>query len=217
MKKLLPVFLALMLAAPAFAAAQTSDVQSSTYSLSLSPFLDIQKLSEKTTTNVTFDDNYTNLNLAEALSTNFRVYTNDAEQKIYLYASAGSIAAKDAPALYGEAGALKLIFGNISTSDGSVAAKAEDIKNVIANPLQSKNAFALDLTPKCVVSSVTPNGAVSDPTATLSDDGIVTYSMTNGIYDMSYTTGLKAVDNSFNTYDTKGQYQAILTLSKTSI
>ena len=94
---------------------------------------------------------------------------------------------------------------------------AEDIKNVIAHPLQSKNAFALDLTPTCVVSSVTPNGAVSDPTATLSKDGIVTYSMTNGIYDMSYTTGLKAVDNSFNTYDTKGQYQAILTLSKTSI
>ena len=213
--KLLPVVLATMLICPAFAA--VAEQNSSTYTLQLDPYLDIQKTSEKTNTTVTFDDNYANLNLAEPLGTTFRVYTNDAEQKLYLYASAGSVDANAAPALYGEEGALKIIFGNISTSGGSVAALADDIKAVVSNPTESKNAFALDLTPVCKKAAVTPNGATDDPEATLDEKGVVTYTMANGIYDMQYTTGKKAVDNSFNTYDTKGTYQAILNLTKTSI
>lgn len=214
--KLLPIALAFLLMSPAFAA--TSDVQYSDYKLDLAPFLDIQKVSEKTSTTVTFADNYENLNLSEALSSNFRVYTNDAEQKIYLYAAAGDIAATEAPALYGEGDTLKLIFANISDGSGSVKATAQDIKSVVSTPQQSKNAFALDLKPTYDISSITPNGAEAKPTAAFDKTkGVVTYSMANGIYDFNYLTGQTAVDNSFNTYDTMGTYKATLTLSKTSI
>lgn len=214
--KLLPIALAFLLMTPAFAA--PSDAQSSNYSLTLDPFLDIQKISEKINTTVTFDDNYANLNLAEALTSSFRVYTNDAEQKIYLYAAAGDLAAADAPALYGENDALKLIFANTSNTGGSVKATATDVKAVVSTPQQSKNAFALDLASTYDISTITPNGAVTKPTATFDKTkGVVTYSMQNGIYDLTYLTGVKAVDNSFNTYDTKGVYKATLTLSKASI
>ena len=218
--KLLPIALALLLISPAFAEGVSHDPasQTSNYSLTLDPFLDIQKLSEKVTTTVTFDENYANLNLNEALSSNFRVYTNDAEQKLYLYAAAGDIAAKDAPALYGEKNALKIIFAKTSNNGGSVKATAEDIKAVVSTPQQSKNAFALDLKPTYKMATITPNGAISDPTATFEEGtGVVTYSMQNGIYDFNYITGLKAVDSSFNTYDTKGVYKATLTLSKATI
>lgn len=215
--KLLPVALALMLISPSFAVAATDGdhTQTSVYSFTVDPYLDIKKISETTTATVnTIDDKYANFALSAAMGSTFKVYTNKADQKLYLHATAGEdITEAEAPALYGTAAALKLIFANTSSGNGSVKATADDVKSVKTSPTASPNAFALALTPVFAPATDAPTTAAVTSSVLGASTGVVTYEMKNGIYDVSYTCGQSAVDSSFNTYDTHGIYKATLTLS----
>lgn len=219
--KLLPLVLALTVAIPTYAGTMqsTADTQSSEQQITLPAYFDIQKTDGTIETNATFQSDYSTITLDNALSTAFKVITNDAKAKVALSAQAGTISSTSG--LYFTGSDLNIVFANVTNSGGSVAATEADIKKITTgtNKQQSPNCFALKLIPECHADTTfTNNAATADPVAAgeLNDQGQLVYELKNGAYSMKYSTGITAADNTFNTFDTYGTYKATITLSKYS-
>lgn len=206
--KILPLAMALMLAGSAFAAtAETANEQSSTMVLTVPEFINITKTDSVEEANAEFNADYTTLNTSVTMNAGFHVITNVPDKKIYLK---GTCQGADGvqTALYGDsAGALNLVFANEQVKPTTAA--ITNITGKAPAKADNANAVAFSLTP-----AITPDAASGavDPNAVLAD-GKVTYTLKNGAYDMVYTLGQTASENTFSTHDTWGTYKATLVLT----
>ena len=209
--KFLPVALALMLTCPAFAA--TSDNAKSTMTLTVPEFINITKGSCIETATASFNDEYTTINLDNAMSGVYTVITNKPGDKVKISATALADGS-ETPALFGsDADNLKLVLTNIGS--GKHAAKASAITNCKTGAAidQNANAICFKLTP--VITPDATSGAKAPLSSTMGDDDYgVTYTIDNGKYDFTYTLGQTAETKTFSTHDTDGTYKATLTLSQ---
>lgn len=209
--KFLPVALALMLTCPVFAA--SSDNATSTMTLTVPEFINITKGSCVETANASFNDEYTTINLDNAMSGIYTVITNKPGDKVKISATALAEGV-ETPALFGtDADNLKLVLTNIGS--GKYQAKKSAITNCQTGAAfeQNANAICFKLTPK-----VTPDdtsGAKAPLTSEVGEDGYgVTYTIDNGKYNFAYTLAQTAESKTFSTHDTWGTYKATLTLSQ---
>ena len=209
--KFLPVALALMLTCPAFAA--TSDNAKSTMTLTVPEFINITKGSCIETATASFNDEYTTIDLDNAMSGVYTVITNKPGDKVKISATAMADGA-ETPALFGsDADSLKLVLTNIGS--GKHAATVSAITNCKTGAAidQNANAICFKLTP--VITPDATSGAKAPLSSKIGDDGYgVTYTIDNGKYDFTYTLGQKAESKTFSTHDTDGTYKATLTLSQ---
>lgn len=209
--KFLPIAMALMLISPAFAA--TSESAQSTMTLTVPEFINITKGSCIETATASFNDEYTTINLDNAMSGVYTVITNKPGDKVKISATALADGT-ETPALFGsDADNLKLVLTNIGT--GKHAAKASAITNCKTGAAfdQNANAICFKLTP--VITPDATSGAKAPLSSTMGDDDYgVTYTIDNGKYDFTYTLGQTAESKTFSTHDTDGTYKATLTLSQ---
>lgn len=209
--KFLPIAMALMLISPAFAA--TSESAQSTMTLTVPEFINITKGSCVETATASFNDEYTTINLDNAMSGVYTVITNKPGDKVKISATALADGS-ETPALFGsDADNLKLVLTNIGS--GKHAAKASAITNCKTGAAidQNANAICFKLTP--VITPDATSGAKAPLSSTMGDDDYgVTYTIDNGKYDFTYTLGQTAESKTFSTHDTDGTYKATLTLSQ---
>lgn len=209
--KFLPIAMALMLISPAFAA--TSESAQSTMTLTVPEFINITKGTCIETATASFNDEYTTINLDNAMSGVYTVITNKPGDKVKISATALADGT-ETPALFGsDADNLKLVLTNIGT--GKHAAKASAITNCKTGAAfdQNANAICFKLTP--VITPDATSGAKAPLSSTMGDDDYgVTYTIDNGKYDFTYTLGQTAESKTFSTHDTDGTYKATLTLSQ---
>lgn len=209
--KFLPIAMALMLISPAFAA--TSESAQSTMTLTVPEFINITKGSCVETATASFNDEYTTINLNNAMSGVYTVITNKPGDKVKISATALADGT-ETPALFGsDADNLKLVLTNIG--NGKHAARASAITNCKTGAAidQNANAICFKLTP--VITPDEASGAKAPLSSTMGDDDYgVTYTIDNGKYDFTYTLGQTAETKTFSTHDTDGTYKATLTLSQ---
>lgn len=209
--KFLPIAMALMLISPAFAA--TSESAQSTMTLTVPEFINITKGSCVETATASFNDEYTTIDLDNAMSGIYTVITNKPGDKVKISATALADGS-ETPALFGsDADNLKLVLTNIGS--GKHAAKASAITNCKTGAAidQNANAICFKLTP--VITPDAASGAKAPLSSTMGDDDYgVTYTIDNGKYDFTYTLGQTAESKTFSTHDTDGTYKATLTLSQ---
>lgn len=209
--KFLPIAMALMLISPAFAA--TSESAQSTMTLTVPEFINITKGSCVETATASFNDEYTTINLDNAMSGVYTVITNKPGDKVKISATALADGS-ETPALFGsDADNLKLVLTNIGS--GKHAAKASAITNCKTGAAidQNANAICFKLTP--VITPDATSGAKAPLSSTMGDDDYgVTYTIDNGKYNFTYTLGQTAESKTFSTHDTDGTYKATLTLSQ---
>jgi len=205
--KLLPVALALMLAAPAFA--DPSNNAQSDMSLTVAPFINITKESAVETANAQFNDQYTTLTTDTTLGATFKVINNVPDKVIYLRATCPS-AGGDQKALYGSAAnKINIVFTNSSRTADTPSTAVTNITSGAAAVADNPNAIAFAITP-----TITPDsssGATSPAAEVINQN--VKYTISNGIFSMSYALGTEALANTFSTHDTDGTYKATLLLT----
>lgn len=208
--KFLPLAMALLLVSPAMAT--PSETATSEMTIEVPQFVNVQKVSEVATTNATFSDDYTTITLAPALNAKFQVINNLPERAVYLQATAPVSDTGNAKALYGTAGAMKLVFTNSTRLPAATA--VENITSGSAAFASNPNAIAFAITTE---SNFAPDGdsGATDATMTFSDN-VAKYVISNGVYNPTYTIATGAEAQTFSTHDTNGTYQATLTLTTTA-
>lgn len=220
--KILPLAMALMLAAPAFAAegdignaGNNKTFDSSELSLTLPHFISItKKATSSETATAEFDGNYTTLTPKPQLHSDFHVITNVPNKKIYLKGTC-PVGASELPALFADGfsdhtSTLNLVFANTTVSPDE-----DDVNHLTGggiDPKSSANAVAFTLSPNFTFDQEETGAAVT-ASAFDSTKGVVTYTIQNGIYDIVYTLGTSATPGTFSTKDTFGLYKATLLLT----
>ena len=206
--KLLPVALALMIAAPATFADPSNNAQSD-MSITVSPFINITKEAAVETSNAQFNDTYTTLKLDASMNANFKVINNVPDKVIYLKATCPS-AGGEQKALYGNAAdKINIVFTNGSRQSETPASAVTNITSATPAVAQNPNAIAFAITP-----TITPDTATGAATPTAEMDGNnVKYTIKNGVYAMNYSIVADALANTFSTHDTDGTYKATLLLT----
>ena len=216
--KILPLMLALAFFAPAFAVGESNEA-SSTFSLTLPDYLKIAKTSGgNETATVTFSDNYAGATFTNPLTAEFTVISNLPTRDVYLQASCPVSGGEGANtnALYSTTAAddttvLHLVFTNSNRLPDSTA-----VSN-IANSDKSKSADAISL--QLIAATPThdnfPTGGVSSVWNETKKQ--VVYTIKNGKSTIGYSTATQVDSTSFSTHDTKGLYQATLTMTKTTL
>ncbi len=216
--RLLPIAFALALLNPAFAenlAPGTATGQTTTDSaqleLTLPEFIDITTQATNRSSNVTYENNYSNLKITTPILAKFQVITNikKATNGVKLTAKAGS-SEYNALRATGESD-FYLVFANTSNmpDSTSIASAASASPKSEENP----NAFAVHVTPKV---DIVANTGATAPTPKYGTT-YVDYPLTNGIYTFTYTLDQTALDSTFSTLDTDGTYQATLTLTQATL
>lgn len=206
--KFLPIALvAIMLAPASFAASGTA---SSNLQINVPEFINITTTSPSAKS-ATFDDNYSQITLNEAMVSNFHVITNYNGKQIKLSASALADGPATAPALFGTAASPIIVLSNETVKPTTAQiASCGALSAVAENP----NCIAFKLTPTITPDSATP-AAIQGTPALASNE--ITYTLTNGIYDFKYTSGLTAEGTTFSTHDEMGTYKATLTMTEIAI
>ena len=214
--KLLPIAFALALVSPAFAenlAPGTATGQTKTDSaelqLTLPPFIDITTQATNRASEVTFQDDYSNLNITTPILAKFQVITNSQTgDAVLLTATAGNTAYNALRA--SSSNDFYLAFANTE----KVPDEASIISATSASPKSqdNPNAFAVKVNPK--VEYIANTGATEkEPIYGTSN---VKYPLSNGIYTFTYTLAQTALDSTFSTLDTNGIYKSTLTLTQTT-
>ena len=213
--KFIPLVCAIALATvPAFA--DPTDSATSAQQITVAPFINItKKAGAVETTTSSFNDTYTSITLANALSATFNVITNVPTDVVYLTATAkedgGSVKCLGGAA---DASSLKIVFTNDSVADGSPSGA---ITNALGNsPVLATNADAIAFVLTPVVTADADSGMSVAPTGALASN-VVTYTFTKaGKCDFAYTMGTSAIANTFDTHDTAGTYKATLSMTHTA-
>lgn len=230
--KLLPIALALSLSISAVSANVIPQDNQKTsgdviYSLVLQDYVRITNENSKTTATGQYDVDYEGMTLTgDTLTANFQVITNDPRTVIL---SAPSSAADSPSALYGYDPAthdFHLVFVNTSV-DGVDASSVTNITGKTpgsSTPKDSPNAFAIKFK-KSKVDTTHNNG---DTTETLAitgaqgantgdgatgTSGSITFTIQNGVSTFNYTADTRILEDTFNTRDREGTYQAKLILT----
>ena len=218
--RLLPIAFAWALVNPAFAenlATGTATGQTNTDSaqleLTLPEFIDITSQGTNHSSNVTYEDNYSNLKITTPLIAQFQVITNikRATNGVKLTAKAGT---SDINALRATSKSdFYLVFAN--TSKMPDASSIGDAAGASPTSSKNPNAFAVHITPN--VDSIANTGATDPELNATYGTTYVDYPLTNGIYKFTYTLDQTALDSTFSTLDTDGTYQATLTLTQATL
>ena len=235
--KLLPIALALSLSISSVSANVTPQDNQKTsgdvvYSLVLQDYVRITNESSKTTATGQYDADYDGMSLTgDTLTANFQVITNDPRTVIL---SSPSFAADSSSALYGYDPAnhsFHVVFVNTSVGDvdGSSVTNITSKAAGQAVRAESPNAFAVKFEPVKV--STTHNlGDTSETIAITGAQGVnpvgqgaaagsngnsgnITFTIQNGVSTFDYTANTRIMEDTFNTRDREGTYQAKLILT----
>lgn len=223
--KFLPIALALALSFTSVQAAVVEGEDESTqatlnYQLTLNDYIKITSTNPETTLTSagTFDDDYTNLTLQDSMDSGFTIISNAENRTLKLTAT--NTAATTPSAMYGfDNGSFYLVFTNASAT-GGVAASS--VTNITA---PGEGATEPSLNPNAIAFKVTATeGHSGGPAASESVKPFVSswvtdhieYAMMNGTATLGFKINNKAEQTTFSTHDTKGTYQATLTLTDES-
>ncbi len=198
---ILPAMLATLNASHAI-----SNTASQTLQATLGTYLDITPVTSGavTTTTITPDTGA----LAAALVSKFQVNLNTDSQALYLQATTAG-AAGNVNALFQQGGQTYLVLANTTTGKVPTAAAIADCK--AAAPVAANNANAIAY----------PIASVS-----LDNSGTATYDATKNQYSVTAnggttiattTTGTAPYSGTYSFQDNAGTYQAIMTLTATSL
>ena len=213
--KLLPIALALtLISSAAYAETVTgSKTATSTQLINVDKFINITHVDGSSVEEASagFNADYSEITLDKAMTTTFKVVTNNPDEAIKLTATdlAGG---GQVNAIYGtDANTLNLVFTN--NGEGTRAAEATAVTNITGgSPAVASNANAIAFSLKPTI-TYDKASAGADPKPTKEADG-VKYTLQNGIYTFTYTLGQTGLPNTFSTHDADGKYKATLTLSQ---
>lgn len=183
------------------------------YQLTLDTFFDIDVKAPAAAT-VEVDEDYTTLNITNSMVGMFEVVSNTPTKQYFLYGQCDVDGADPQTALYGDVGALKLVFTNSEEGSKPDAAAVTHITGGGQDSIQSPNAIAFNLGEAYEHEETPTDGWVTNPTF---DDVKVTYNVANGKHTSTYTVTGLAQDKSFSTMDTKGTYKATLIMTDTEL
>lgn len=204
--------LACLLAAPLLsgiiqmsADAALSSSASQTVQATLGTYLDIQAITDGTVLSTTIAPETGNL--AASLISKFQARLNSPTQALYLQATAESATNPIEIAFFQQGGNQYLILANIGNKPTTAA--IADCKVATPNPTVNVNAIAYPVT-----------------SVALTNSGTSTYDNAKNQYDVDIvagetiattTIGTAAIPLTYSYLDTAGTYQAILTLTSTSL
>lgn len=182
-----------------------SNTASQTLQATLAAYVDIQALTSGavTTTTITPDTG----NLAAALISKFQIRANANAPSLYLKAETASSTNPSEVAFFQQGGSTYVILSNL-TNKPTTAAIA-DCKLASPTPANNANAIVYPIA-----------SAVADNSGTITFDGTKNqYNVTAnaGQTIVTTTTGTTPIANTYSYLDTAGTYQAVLTLSTTSL
>ncbi len=185
--------------------AALSNTASQTLTATLANYLDIQAYTAGAVLNTTITPETGAL--ATALISKFQIRTNANTPGLFLKATTESSTSPNEVAFFQQSGTVYVILSN--TTNKPTAAAVADCK--AASPTLANNANAI---------------AYPIASAAADNSGTVTFDNTKNQYNVSAnagqtivtaTTGTTPVANTYSYLDTAGTYQAILTLSNTSL
>ncbi len=182
-----------------------SNTASQTLQATLANYLDIQALTSGavTTTTIAPDTG----NLGTALISKFQIRANANAPSLYLKATTESTTNPTEVAFFVQGGSTYVILSNITNKPLTTA--VADCKAASPNPATNVNAIAYPIA-----------------SASANNSGTVTFDGTKNQYNVTAnagetivttTTGTTPLANTYSYLDTAGTYQAILTLSNTSL
>lgn len=207
--KILPIALAMSMCG-AFAA-QAADYSADAqviYSLNLEDYVKISTTTENLSSDTTYGSNYSTITITD-MSGVFNVISNAPSRTMELTASCPGTTSS-AMYNYSDSG-FNLIFTKTTATDTSDA-----VANIVGSSVDA------DSNPNAIAFTVTTakshaHGPSVDPLVATFDDGRkITYTMKNGVADLTYTVTGSNIDGTFNTQDESGTYQATLTLTDKS-
>ena len=225
--KLLPITLALSLcmSTASYATTEaTNPTHSAEYKLYLKEFFDIEATAPTSAGAVSYANNYSSVTIDEDVTGSFQVISNTNTKDVYLYATC--LADSEVPALYGDYGALKLVFTNtaVAATQGGAIEGAKSSDTVISG-IRDGDITTADLSPNAIVFdlTVTPTldpdkslagGAITGGDFVQDNDTTIQYTMPNGVATFACTVnGTDSVH--FSPLDTNGTYRATLYMSDT--
>jgi hypothetical protein len=223
--KLLPIALALALSFTSVQAAVVEGDDESTqatlnYQLTLNDYIKITSTHPATTLTSagTFDEDYANLTLTDSMTSGFTIISNAENRTLKLTAT--NTAASTPSAMYGfNNGSFYLVFTNASATGGvaassvtNITAPGEGETDVSLNP----NAIAFKVTATERHSGGPEASESVKPFVSSWETDHIEYAMMNGTAEVEFKVNSKAEQQTFSTHDTKGNYQATLTLTDES-
>ena len=183
-----------------------SNTATQTFQCTLGTYLDItaQTSGAVTTTTITPDTG----NLAAALVSKFKINLNTDNQDLYLQGKTTG-AAGDVNALFRQGSQTYVVFSNTASGKLPTAAAIADCKT--ASPTATNNANAIAYP----IASVTlDNGGSANYDGTKNQYNI---DVNGGTTIATTTTGTTPYNNTYSFQDNAGTYQAIMTLTSTSL
>lgn len=183
-----------------------SNTATQTLQCTLGTYLDItaQTSGAVTTTTITPDTG----NLAAALVSKFKINLNTDNQDLYLQGKTTG-AAGDVNALFRQGSQTYVVFSNTASGKLPTAAAIADCKT--ASPTATNNANAIAYP----IASVTlDNGGSANYDGTKNQYNI---DVNGGTTIATTTTGTTPYNNTYSFQDNAGTYQAIMTLTSTSL
>lgn len=183
-----------------------SNTASQTLQCTLGTYLDItaQTSGAVTTTTITPDTG----NLTAALVSKFKINLNTDSQDLYLQGKTTG-AAGDVNALFKQGSQTYVVFSNTASGKVPTAAAIADCKT--ASPTATNNANAIAYP---IASVVLDNGGTSNYDGTKNQYNI---NVNGGTTIATTTTGTTPYANTYSFQDNAGTYQAIMTLTSTSL
>ena len=212
--KILPLMLALSIYSCAFAE-ETPEVPETlsknatvNYTINLKDYIRITTSTPNLSSETTYGNDYKYINISSDMTGAFNVISNAKTRTMELTAEKVN---GESP-LYdvtfdGDAGAAKLVF----THSTEIPA-GKSVKDIVDSSTDANN------NPNAIGFNVTLGKSYKDGPGALTGawDGTnkkITYTMNNGIGDITVKVGGKNIANSFNTQDQSGLYKAVLTLT----
>lgn len=187
-------------------ASQAAETASQILQCTLASYLDItpEISGAVTTTTITPDTG----NLTTALVSKFRINLNTDSQELYLQGKTKS-SGEDVNALFKQGDQTYIVFSNTTEGKQPTTTAIEDCKSAAPTAINNANAIAY------------PISSVS-----LDNDGSATYNESQNQYTVNVnggttiattTTGTTPYANTYSFQDNAGTYQAIMTLTSTSL
>ena len=193
-------------------AADYTDNANVVYQLTLEDYVKITALTDGVsyTSETKFGTDYSNITIDGTLFGGFNVISNAPSRTMDLTATCPGGGAT--PAFFGGAAdgsTFNLIFAKTGATEMDSA--IEDIKKASPAPDNNANAIAFGVT----VATTHEHGGAAGIVGEWDEDKI-TYTMANGVSDITYTISGSNVAGTFNTKDESGEYTATLTLTDKS-
>ncbi len=183
-----------------------SNTASQTLQATLGTYLDITAVTSGATTATTIAPDTGNL--AAALVSKFQVNLNTDNQQLFLQATTAS-STGNVNALFQQGSQVYAVFSNTASGKAPTAAAITDCKSATPTATTNVNAIAYPIA-----------------NVTLTNSGTATYDATKNQYNVTVnggttvattTTGTAPYANTYSYNDNSGTYQAIMTLTSTTL